>query len=202
MIEGTVRTSFQPSAPSLFIPIGRRNENARQPERGTASASNSQSGSNETRGSGPAAVLELTPEEEQIVARLRTADLQVRQHERAHLAAAGGHATSGARFQYVIGPDGRRYAVGGEVSISVTPEATPEATIQKARAIRRAALAPADPSAQDRAVAAQASRLEAQAQREINQERAEEATGRQDSEAEPIEPTEDSSVGVIIDLIA
>ena len=67
------------------------------------------------------------------LARLQQRDQEVRTHERAHLAAAGGLAVSGASFSYVTGPDGKRYANGGEVGISVGTEATPEATIQKMR---------------------------------------------------------------------
>jgi hypothetical protein len=48
----------------------------------------------------------------------------------------------------------------------VTPGATPEETLAKARQLRAAANAPADPSDQDMAVAAKASELEAKAMRE------------------------------------
>ena len=44
-------------------------------------------------------------------------DREERQHEQAHLSAAGGHARGGPSYQYETGPDGKRYAVGGEVSI-------------------------------------------------------------------------------------
>jgi hypothetical protein len=43
----------------------------------------------------------------------------------------------------------------------------PEATIAKARVIRAAASAPAEPSSQDRAVAAAASQLESQARQDL-----------------------------------
>ena len=43
---------------------------------------------------------------------------------------------------------------------------TPDETIQRARQIRAAALAPADPSGQDRAVAAQATQMEQNARME------------------------------------
>ena len=99
---------------------------------------------------------------------LRSRDLEVRTHEQAHLAAAGALATSGPAFDYERGPDGRLYAVGGEVHIDTSAESgDPEATLDKARQIRRAALAPAQPSAQDQAVAAQAAALEAQARLEL-----------------------------------
>ena len=53
--------------------------------------------------------------------------------------AAGPYATGGASFTYVTGPDGKQYAVGGEVKIDISPEAGPEATLRKAEAIQAAA---------------------------------------------------------------
>jgi hypothetical protein len=104
------------------------------------------------------------------VERLKAEDRKVRQHEQAHLAAAGPYARGGAQLEYTVGPDGKQYAVGGEVTISTSRESTPEATLKKARTIRRAALAPAEPSSQDRRVAAQASQLEREALSQIAQE--------------------------------
>jgi hypothetical protein len=101
-------------------------------------------------------------------AQLEQRDAEVRRHEQAHIAAGGQYVRGGAHFTYERGPDGRMYAVGGEVSIDVSPESTPEETIQKAEAIRRAALAPGDPSAQDRAVAAKAAAMEAEARRQMS----------------------------------
>ncbi len=107
---------------------------------------------------------ELSADDQQVVAELQARDREVRQHEQAHLAAAGGLAMSAARFSYERGPDGQNYAVGGEVSIDVSPGRTPQETIAKAEQIRAAALAPAQPSGQDRAVAAQAASMAQQAQ--------------------------------------
>lgn len=105
------------------------------------------------------------------LAQLQSRDREVRAHEAAHAAAAGPVATSGPHFTYERGPDGQLYAVGGEVNIDTSPVPNdPEATIRKAQTIRTAALAPANPSAQDRAVAAQAGKMEAQARREIQQQ--------------------------------
>jgi hypothetical protein len=60
------------------------------------------------------------------------------------------------------------YAVGGEVPIDVSPvPANPQATLQKAEAIQRAALAPAEPSGQDRQVAARAAALALTARQEL-----------------------------------
>ncbi len=110
---------------------------------------------------------ELNEEDQQRVQELRARDIEVRAHEAAHLAAAGRFARGGAKFEFTRGPDGRSYAVGGSVSIDTGKEATPEATLQKADQIKRAALAPAEPSGQDRAVAASATALKLDAQKEL-----------------------------------
>lgn len=110
----------------------------------------------------------LTPEQQQQVQKLKQIDQKVREHEAAHMAAGAG-LTGGAHFEYVRGPDGRQYAVAGEVKIEVSAAQTPQQTLEKARRIQAAALAPADPSSQDRAVAAQAAQMAAQAQAEISQ---------------------------------
>jgi len=107
--------------------------------------------------------------------KLKNRDQEVRRHEQAHLAAAGGLATGGANFSYQTGPDGKRYAIGGEVNIDTSPvPGDPNATIRKAQQIRKAALAPADPSPQDRAVAASASAMEIKARRDLQEKNREE----------------------------
>jgi hypothetical protein len=113
-----------------------------------------------------------SPEEQAQIAKLRSSDQKVRAHEAAHQAAGAG-LTGAAHYQYVRGPDGKQYAVAGEVSIDTSPAGTPEATMAKAKQIRAAALAPADPSPQDRAVAAAASMMESQARAEIAAKEAE-----------------------------
>ena len=118
---------------------------------------------------------QLTPEEQAQVRELQKRDREVRAHEAAHRAAAGGLATGGS-YTYQTGPDGRNYAVGGEVSISASSSGSPEEKLRQAETIRRAALAPADPSPQDRQVAAQAAAMAAQARSEISaQQRQEQA---------------------------
>lgn len=112
--------------------------------------------------------LTLSPEAQRLVAELKATDGRVRAHEAAHLAAAGGLARGGARFSYRQGPDGRSYAVGGEVSLDTGAVAgNPRATLAKARQIQQAALAPGDPSPQDRAVAAAAAAMAVAAQAEL-----------------------------------
>jgi len=112
---------------------------------------------------------ELTPEQQRELDELKKRDLQVKRHEQAHQAAGAG-LTGGATYTYRTGPDGKRYAVGGEVSIDVSKEKEPEDTITKMQRVKRAALAPADPSAQDRAVARKADANIREAQGEIREE--------------------------------
>jgi len=114
---------------------------------------------------------QLSPEDQAKVQALQQRDREVRQHEQAHLAAASGYAQGGAKYTYTTGPDGRQYATGGEVSIDVSSAGTPEATVQKMETVKRAAVAPANPSSQDHAVYAEAVRAELAAQQEAAKEK-------------------------------
>lgn len=117
----------------------------------------------------------FTQEEKLLVEELQKVDTEVRAHEMAHIAAGGEYITSGATFSYQQGPDGKNYAVGGEVSIDTSTEpGDPEATLQKMQRVRAAALAPAQPSSQDIKVASNAASLTAKAMAEITQLQADE----------------------------
>jgi hypothetical protein len=116
---------------------------------------------------------DLNEDEKKQVNKLKKRDLEVKAHEQAHMAAGGGIVQGGATYQYINGPDGKQYAVGGEVKIDLSKENTSDATIRKMQQVRRAALAPAQPSGTDRSVAAQASQIEAQARMERTQEKKE-----------------------------
>ncbi len=106
-------------------------------------------------------------EQKAVIAELVARDREVRSHEQAH-AAAGGQYAGSPTYSFVKGPDGLNYAVGGEVSIDTAPvSGDPEATLRKAQVIRAAASAPAEPSPQDRRVAAQAASMEADARVEL-----------------------------------
>jgi len=107
----------------------------------------------------------------EMIAKLESRNRDVLAHEATHMAAAGGYIKGGASYTYQIGPDGKAYAIGGEVSIDMSPvPGNPRATITKMMAIRAAALSPADPSGQDMSVAAAASEMEAQARAQLNQQ--------------------------------
>ncbi|MFB2846690.1 putative metalloprotease CJM1_0395 family protein [Aeromonas veronii] len=115
--------------------------------------------------------------QEQQVKDLVERDKEVRTHEQAHQSAGGEYASS-PTYQFTQGPDGKRYATGGEVQIdtSVVP-GDPAATIAKMQQIRSAALAPAEPSAQDLAVARSAAASEAKARKELMAEQSAKSGG-------------------------
>lgn len=99
---------------------------------------------------------------------LQGRDREVRAHEAAHVAAGGQYVTGGPSYTYQRGPNGRFYAIGGEVSIDVSAiPSNPQATLDKAEVVQRAALAPAQPSPQDLRVASNAARLASRARVEI-----------------------------------
>jgi hypothetical protein len=123
---------------------------------------------------------------EQVLAQLRARDQEVKTHEQAHLNTAGQYATGGIKYSYQTGPDGQKYAIGGSVGIDTAPIAgDPEATMQKARVVQRAALAPAQPSSQDMSVAAQASQMLMQAQVDLRTQKTEEQKSQQAQQTKP-----------------
>lgn len=118
--------------------------------------------------SGDAAVSpQQQAQQQQQITELASRDREVRSHEQAH-AAVGGSYAGAPTYSFKRGPDGQAYAVGGEVSIDVSPIPNdPAATLRKMEVVQQAALAPAEPSAQDLRVAAQAQVLAAQARSEL-----------------------------------
>ena len=145
------------SIPALSLAGGMESRQQNQDRQGTRGGS----------GVGRADSVKLSPEAEKQVQKLLERDREVRAHEQAHIAAGGRHVSGGASFTYQTGPDGRQYAVGGLVQIDASPvPGDPKATEEKARAVRRAALAPASPSATDQNVAAKAAAMENRARSE------------------------------------
>jgi len=146
---------------------------------------------------------ELTSEEQAVATQLRQRDREVRAHEAAHLAVGGPYITGGPTYTYQTGPDGRQYAVGGEVSIDTSSASTPEATIRKADIVQAAALAPSNPSPQDFAVASAAAMLEMEARGELRRQQASEKKEEQkaddtlDNHAKPNKPGETDSHGAV-----
>jgi len=116
----------------------------------------------------PAVGNELSETEREEVRDLKMRDREVRAHEQAH-ASVGGQFAGSPSYELERGPDGQSYAVGGHVSISTSPVPNdPKATVDKMDTVKRAALAPADPSSQDRRVAADAEAKKTAARAELN----------------------------------
>ena len=106
-------------------------------------------------------------QQEKVINELERRDKEVRSHELAH-ASVGGSFTGAPNYSFETGPDGKKYAVGGEVSVDLSTIAgNPAATIAKMQKVHSAALAPANPSAQDTKVAASAIKIILQAQSEL-----------------------------------
>ena len=106
---------------------------------------------------------------QQKVSELQSIDTKVRAHEMAHQAVGGAFAGAPS-YTLEKGPDGKDYAVGGEVPIKIEKGKTPQETIQNMNQIKAAALAPADPSPQDLRVAQNADMIASQAQKELSEE--------------------------------
>jgi|GEM_PF-2454031 len=143
--------------------------------------------------------LEMLDSTEQALIRdLELRDQEVRAHELAHKAAGAG-LTSAATFTYQQGPDGRQYAIGGEVQIQVSPGSTPEDTLRRANQIRAAATAPTDPSPADLRAAGMANRLEQEARAEIavdDMENAEQAFERAQQDRQSIEDKQSDPMNI------
>ena|SRR5882724_10491714 len=112
-----------------------------------------------------------SPGYKDMVSKLEARNAHVMEHEAAHLAAAGAYAKGGATYTYQIGPDGKPYAIGGQVNVDLNAvPGNPRATIVKMRAIQAAASAPDDPSGQDNSVASAAAKIEAEATAQLEEQ--------------------------------
>ena len=132
----------------------------------TEDKSGSRSPDSADKGKNSAGDSELSEDQEAQVRELEQAQREVIAHEAAHQAAAGALG-GGVSYTYTQGPDGKSYITGGEVPIQLKTGSTPEETLRNMQQVQRAASAPADPSGQDRRVAAKAAAMAAQAQQEI-----------------------------------
>lgn len=130
-------------------------------------------------------------EDAALIEKLRQRDAHVRGHEMAHLMAADGQAQGTPQYTYQTGPDGRAYAIGGSVNISVTRTGDPEHDARQAETARRAATAVGDPSVQDSLTASEAQSMAGSArQRALN------SYGGQDGYTR--QPENSSSLGFMV----
>ncbi|WP_096025464.1 putative metalloprotease CJM1_0395 family protein [Campylobacter lanienae] len=135
---------------------------------------------------------ELTQDQKMQVIELQRRDLEVRTHEAAHMSAGAG-LTTGASYSYQRGPDDKMYAIGGEVGIDTSPGKTPEETLKKAAQIKRAALAPAQPSSADLQVAATATNMEIDAKMEIQKNQNQETKDKTEQNSQNSQSSQDIS---------
>ena len=137
-----------------------------------------------------ASPFDTSEEEQREVAELKARDREVRSHEKAH-ARTGAPYTGAPTYETVRGPNGQQFAVSGKTPIDVSPiPGDPAATTRKMEVVKQAALAPAEPSAQDRAIAARAEGQRLKALQDVARQASEEtegasASGIQPSTAEP-----------------
>ncbi len=127
-------------------------------------------GSDQSAGKEDAQEQQRQQAEQKQIESLKARDQEVRAHEQAH-AATGGQYAGSPKYEYTTGPDNKRYVTGGEVSIDISEEQTPEQTVRKMQQVRAAALAPAQPSAQDLKVAAEAAQKAFEARVELSEEK-------------------------------
>lgn len=150
-----------------------------------AAALNQSSVAAAEQGSNQASEKRLDEAEAEISRRLNERDREVKNHERIH-ASVGSPYTSAPSFTYQRGPDGQLYAVEGEVRIDTSPVPDdPQATLEKAEVIIRAALSVPEPSSADRRVAAEARAMAAEARAELakSEETQVEETSAEEAEA-------------------
>ena len=122
---------------------------------------------------------EMTSAEKALISKLKARDIEVKNHEQAHMSAAAGLSVSGPSYEYEVGPNGQKYAVGGEVSIGFVQSNNPEENIAKAEQMKNAALAPAQPSGQDRAVARNADKIIQMAKQALTEQQMAEQKAKQ-----------------------
>ena len=134
---------------------------------------------------------ELSEDDKRTILDLAARDTEVRAHESAHQ--SGGAATGAATFTYQQGPDGKMYAIGGEVSVTLKGGSTPQETIANARAVIASATAPADPSGQDQAVAASAAMMIVKAEQQLAREKQGEEEGKETYKLESDSQNQDNS---------
>ncbi|WP_102798607.1 putative metalloprotease CJM1_0395 family protein [Bowmanella denitrificans] len=167
-----------------------------KPQANQQALAQGQNGQNKDNGEDPSAGKQDAKDQQQQsaeqkkVEELKQRDQEVRAHEQAHAATGGQHAGAPS-YEFETGPDGKRYAVGGEVNIDISEEKSPQDTLRKMQQVRAAALAPAEPSPQDLRVAAEAQQKASQARQDIASQSADKADQAYQSafSAEDAKPT-------------
>ena len=106
-------------------------------------------------------------DEQRVVDKLQIRDREVRAHEMSHGIDPNLIKIGSAQFDYTIGPDGKAYATGGKVTLATGNPTSPEDAVDKAQALKKASMAPGNPSPQDFQALNAAISMEAEAQSNI-----------------------------------
>lgn len=121
-----------------------------------------------------------------VIRELINREKEVIAHENAHKS-VGGEFAGAMSYSYTVGPDGKRYISGGEVAINIPASDDPEQLEKALERVKRAALAPAKPSAQDQRVAASASAKQMKIRSEISKKNASDQYKKQSGAGYPEE---------------
>ncbi len=132
---------------------------------------------------------EESPEYRSAIRELNSIEDKVLAHEQAHMS-VGGDLAGSASYSYTVGPDGRRYIIGGEVPISSPDSSDKEQMLKDLEQVEKAALAPAEPSSQDLSVAADASAKATKICSELAAEKIKEKHENPDSEVKQLPSAE------------
>ncbi|MDP2595741.1 putative metalloprotease CJM1_0395 family protein [Alteromonas stellipolaris] len=176
-----IQTELQSAFESVF---GEQKDNGSDESAGKQNAHDQQESNQQASGEQALQPEQQTEEEQQEISNLEARDQEVRTHEQAHAAAGGQHAGT-PQYEYTTGPDNKRYVTDGEVSIDISELNSPEETLRKMQQVRAAALAPAEPSAQDLKVAAEATQKSFEARSEIAEDNAATSVAPSASEITP-----------------
>ena len=88
-----------------------------------------------------------------VLEKFKQTDEKVRTHEQIH--ASIGHTTAPISYTYQQGPDGKMYAVGGQVRLDTSIPKEPKAAAFKLDMLQKAASGPIDSSGADNTISAQ-----------------------------------------------
>jgi len=91
---------------------------------------------------------------QRVLDKFKSSDSRVRTHEQAHT--ANGQTTTPISYKYQAGPDGKIYAVGGEVRLDTSLPSDPKAAAFKLSQIQKSASAPSGLSGADAQISIQA----------------------------------------------
>lgn len=150
------------------------------------------------------ALVKKTDSEDIAIAReieeLKTYEKMVIAHERTHMIVGGGIAGAPS-YTYTIGPDGKKYVSGGNVTMRIPQANSFENMIRNLKRVKAAATAPSNPSPQDMQTAAIASAREASIKTEYAIKKAKEAYEKKIEEKKLIEKSDSKTLDPIEKMI-